>query len=507
MAKPIKKQRWSNIDVFGLIAGEGIWDSQSRNLLYVRRPFDTTLDMRDKVLRSNAYKAGVTKQGLINGLSNEFGYTPHNVTSKTHFRLTRDPMTSGALGVQDVIVEYRPVGYSGSWTSIFPQVWGSGYLQAKEEKRGFILWPFESFANISEYKNFNYSRDLEIMEDLDDRQEIRITYWISSVDSDNRRTLVRFTDLDNYMNPDDQRFRYRKPVDISLLNGVVAYNLNDIPSGLVDRYYDEEGIPLEPMYTIKSHIDKKFKHTWAQMSDNSVIWDVHRGYGSGQIGHFLDAAVAKNDLYCIRRAKVSGLFFSGYRGGVEELSNALYFSEFEDQDDSANSWYFKLYPGRFYLAGIPYYMFEDPVVSGLVFTNGVADIPSGLTRGMYTILAKSGYYENPCTTPDEYLSGFVYEDYWYPTGKNGDSEWGDIYRRRPRLVTSWGYDLKLELGQYAIDFLSGKIYCNCLESGATIIWDRQLVPSGRLIQYDLNPLNDEYLNLQKFFLYMSIKES
>ena len=150
-------------------------------------------------------------------------------------------------------------------------------------------------------------------------------------------------------------------------------------------------------------------------------------------------------------------------------------------------------------------MFENPSLSQLTFISGVADIPSGLTRGMYTILANSGYYDG-CTSPDPYLSGFVYEDYQYFTGEGADSLWSFIYRHRPFLNTNMGYDITLELGEYNIDFDSGKIYLNSTETNATLIWENNIVPSGRIIEYDVNPLNDSVLNLQKYFMYLANKE-
>ena len=74
MPKPIKRQRWSNIDVFGLLRGLGIWDSQYKTLQYVRRPFDTSLTVKDKILRLNDNQPSLTQQGLLNGLCNEFGF-------------------------------------------------------------------------------------------------------------------------------------------------------------------------------------------------------------------------------------------------------------------------------------------------------------------------------------------------------------------------------------------------------------------------------------------------
>lgn len=508
MAKPVKKQRWGQIDAFGLLNGISTWDPQYRTLRYVRRPYEDTLAVRDKIMRQHDYPGGVTKQGILNGLSNEFGYTPQNVIRRNIFGLTYDPVPSGAPFVQDIRVEFRERGAvaSGAWTELFPQVWNQDYASAVEAGNGFIVWQNEKYTNLSGYKNFLYSPILEIIEDLPDNQEIRVSYYVRQINDTGESELIRYTDMDDLDDPNDTRFLYRDKEEIEPLSGVIVYNLGDIPANLSGQYYESNGLPKELLYTIRDHIDKKFQHRWGQMTDASVIWDVHKGYGSGQIPHFLDAAVPKNENWCYGLMANSGLLFSGYQGGVDELSNALYFNEIVEASGDIQRWYFKVYPGEFYVDGIPYYLFENPQTTNVTLSGGITVIPSGLNRGMKAILAVSGYYGNGCTEQDPYLSGLVYEDHWYPTGENGDSIWSNIYRRRPHLTASMGYDLPLQLGEYALDFGSGLIRANVLESGAILIWDQIDTPSGRLIEYDINPLNDEMLNIQKFFLYLANKK-
>lgn len=517
MPKPIKKQRWSNIDAFGLIKGLGIWDPQYTKLQYVRRPFDSSLNIRDKIHRLNDNAPALTKQGLLNGLCNEFGYDPYNVTERKSFFLTYNPVPSGGVGVQDISVKYRQVGSSGAWLSINPQVWGEGYEEAKAKKEGFIVWPEANFSNVSGIKNFNYSRNLEILQELDDNQEIQVIYTVSYIDEDNERQLISFTDCDNLNDPNDQRFLYRNFETIDICSGITVYKLADIPENLQDKYFNEEGHATEQIYKIKQYFQKQYKFTWDVIKNNSSIWDLQEMYCSGEIPNFYDAWIPKNNNHCIFEAISGSLigyptFFSGYHGGVNYLSNSLYLADLVEMDTAAQEWYLKIYPGSFYIDGIPYRLFEDPVLTGIMFVSGVADLPSGLERGMYTILAREGYYTDEsgnfsgCVEADPYLSGFVFEDYQAPTGKNGDSEWSDIYRRRPNLTEALGYNIDLDLGEYKIDFDSRKIYLNSIWSSGTLVWDKALLTSGRVVQVDVNPLNQQFLNLQKFFLYLVNKE-
>ena len=505
MPKPIKRQQWNNIDVFGLVNGISTWDPQYRTLQYVRSPIDTNLSLRDRIFRKNNNQPGLSKQGLLNGLCNEFSYDPYNVTSANLFQLTNFPFPSGNIGTQDIWVEYRDVNSTGSWSSL-SQIWSEDYAEAKLSKDGFIVWQNEKYINISGVKNFNYSKTLEIMEDLPDNQELRISYYVKGTDQDNNLVLNKFTDMDNLVNPYDRYYVYKKPNEIDLLSGVTVYTLQDIPTGIYNRYYREDGFPLESLYTIRDHLKRKYQHTWNEIADASIIWDVHKHYGSGNIGHFYDASIPQNTSWCYSSGMTYTGYFFGFQGGIDSMSQALYLDKIIESGDAQN-WFFTLYPGRFYLEGTPFYLFENPSHENIVFISGQANIPSGLLRGSHVILALSGYYYEGCVAPDEYLSGFVYEDHSYPVGNNGDDVWSYIYRRRPFVPSGVGYTINLDLGEYNIDFENGKIYANVLDSGAEIIWENNLVPSGRVIQYDINPLNDDLLNLQKFFIYLVNKEN
>ena len=506
MPKPVKRQRWSNIDVFGLLNGISTWDPQYRTLLYIRNPIESTLDMRARIFRSHNNPADLTKQGLLNGISNEFGFDPYNVKPTSVFQLTNFPFPSGEIDVQDIWVEYRDVNSTGDWNSLYPQVWGQTYLENKENKKGFIVWQNEKYVNISGVKNFTYSNILEIMEDRPDNQELRISYWTNGLDENNTLVLNKFSDVDNLEDNYARYYVYRKPAEIDVTSGITVYTLNDIPTGLYYRYYDTSDVPVEQLYTIKEHINSKYKHTWGTMGDATVIWDVHKQYGSGNIPHFFDAAAPQNELYCQVFAKESGYYYSGFIGGIEDVSQALYFDQIVESGETYN-WYFTLYPGKFYIDGTPFYMFENPGISSLTFVGGQADIPSGLQRGAHVILAKSGYFEAPCTVGDEYVSGYIFEDHTYPVGEGGESVWSYIYRRKGFVPSGVGYDFELLLGEYNIDFQNGKINANLLDADATIIWENSLTPSGRLIEYDINPLNNSLFSQQKFFLYLATKEN
>lgn len=501
MAKPIKKQTWSNIDVFGLLNGKATWDDQYKSLRYVRKPFESAIDLKNRILDSHDYPSDVTKQGLINGLSVEFGLTPYSVEDKTIFTLNNQPIPSGNIGEQDVFGYYKNPGDT-SWSSMGPQVWADTYNVAKKNKQGFICWQNERHNNISGYKNYRYSTLVEVLQDgIEDKAQLKFEYYLYVSDYKNNRKLVKFTDMNNQEDPNDTRFTYRKGIENPSLSGnIVAYNLNDIPVSIKNQnYYDKStGIAKSFLYDLKSHMDKKFKHTWNEITNKSSIWDVHLNYGSGHIPHFYDAEAPQNGDSC-------SLSYSGLTGGVEELSYSLY-PESITESGSAQSWFLKLYPGRFYLNGIPYYYFENPKKEYLTFVDGEASIPSGLTRGMYTLMAKSGYYTSYCNRQrDEYLSN-VYQDYNYRVGEDEDKVWGNIYRHRPNLNSIMGYTLNLDMGEYAINWESGVIKSS-LPSGyedAVLVWDEILVPSGTHLLYDINPLNDTNLSLERFFLYLSL---
>jgi len=505
MPKPVKRQRWSNIDIFGLINGISTWDDQYRTLLYVRNPSESTLDIRSKIFRNHNNPADLTKQGLLNGLCNEFQLDPYNVQPLSVFQLTKFPSPSGEIDVQDIWVEYRDVNSTGDWNNIYPQVWGQTYLDNKQSKKGFIVWQNEKYINISGYKNFTYSNILEIMEDLPDNQELKISYYVKSVDDNNNLILNKFTDIDNLEDQYNKKFIYKRANEIDIASGITVYTLNDIPTGLYYTYYDLYGRPKEQLYTIKEHINSKYKHTWGTMSNATVIWDVHKQYGSGNIPHFYDVAAPQNEIYCHSFAKENGYYYSGFIGGIDNVSQSLYFDQIVESGEAYN-WFFTLYPGKFYLDGTSFYMFENPGYASITFTSGQAILPSGVQRGAHVIIAKSGYYEESCVEQDPFLSGYIYEDHTYPVGDGGESVWSYIYRRRGFMPSGVGYSVNLELGDYYIDFKNNLITANLLDDDATIIWENSLIPSGRIIAYDINPLNNTTFSQQNYFIYLATKE-
>jgi hypothetical protein len=122
------------------------------------------------------------------------------------------------------------------------------------------------------------------------------------------------------------------------------------------------------------------------------------------------------------------------------------------------SWYIRIFPGRFYIDGIPFYYFEKPQKANIKFINGVASLPAGLDRGMYTIMAVSGYYDGSTNNASGQYLDHVYEDYNYYVGIAGSICWSNIYRRRPNLKLGVPINISLQEGEYSIDFSNRKIY-------------------------------------------------
>jgi hypothetical protein len=508
--KPIKKQTWGSLDVFGLLNGLAVWDDQYKNLLYIRQPFETSLEAKNRILKEHDYPSDITKQGLVNAINTQFDLTPYNVTKKSIFELSYNPIPSGSPYIQDISGYYKTS--SGTWDNIGPQIWGKDYYTAKENKVGFIVWQRERFANISGYKNFDYSNIVEVFREFEDYTQLKFEYYVETVDSYNNKTLLRYTDMNNQKDENDTRFTYRiEKQNLDISTNAIVYNLNNIPSGLKNMYYDSNGHPTQLLYDLKNYIDNKYNHTWDKVTNNSCIWDVYKNYGSGQIPSFYDACVPENTYR-------SSIYYTGYIGGIDSLSYSLYQTSIEEISGVANYWYTKIYPGTFYVEGIPFYYFESPNISYLTLsklTTGdysglyYSAIPSTLTRGMYTILAKSGFYNTYyCNySRDSYLSG-VYEDCSYNVGIDGDKIWSDIYQRKAFLTENTGFKTELPMGRYMIDFDTNYIYARLPDGSGyqntQLIYDTALTPSGTYLCYDLNPLNDQNLNLEKFFIYLSL---
>ena len=504
MSKPVARQVWSNIDVFGLLNGMGIWDEQYKNLKYVRKPFDTGLGMRNAIYANHDDIPGIDKQGIINALSNEFGLTPYNVESKTIFELTYDPVPTGVIHTQDISGYYRNPGETG-WFPLTPQIWSDQHQTYKSSSAGFIVWQNERFNNVAGYKNFTYSNTVEVLEDLTDEVELKFIYYHKAVDEYNKEYLIQFTDMNNPSDSTDTRFTYRKPVTRPSLSGqVVIYTLDDIPEHIYSGYYYDADTTMAKdfLYAIRRKLDEKFKHKWKDIRDGTSIWDIHKHYGSGHIPSFWDA-VAPFPL----ALSPAGTYITNnelYKGGVEEFSDSLYMVEIvEEEDNGRNHWYPRVYPGRFYLNGIPYYLFQEPETSYIDFVDGEGTLPTGLLRGAHCILMSSGYYDETFNSIDTLVSGKIYEDHSYPLGENGQNLTQNIYRHRPYIVSSQGYNVPLEETEYQINFETGTIYASGISASTCLVYETALEPSGSIIYQDINPMNDSNITFDKYFLYLS----
>lgn len=501
MAKPTKNQIWSNIDVFALLNGISIWDEQYKNLKYIKRPFDEPLYIKNKILNQHDNPHNTNKQGLINALSNEFDIKPYNVISKNNFELSYQPQPSGSLNTQDIFVYFRPSGEL-NWYPLFPQLWSENINE--NTNYGFVVWQNDKYSNINNIKNFTYSNALHILESLDDNTEIKVVYYVIVKDEDNKNILVKYTDMNDPLNPYDKRFTYRSPNKYpDLTNNVICYTLNDIPLNIYSGFYFDGDKPKEFIYNIRDIVESKFKHKWIDVSDSTTIWDVN--YGSGHISQLYDADAPKTFLQSPFAAK-SLYFNSIYTGGVEEFSDSLYLKDIiEFSENNKIYWKPHIYPGKFYLNGVPYYLFENPQIEYITFNNNTAPIPSGLARTHYTILAESGYYNTYYNSPDYIISGLIFEDYSYPTGEDGNYLYTSIYRRVPNLITTMGINTKLDFSEYKIDFDNNIIHALNI-SNAMLIWDKVDQPSGVILNYDLNPINDSNITLDKYFLYLTTKD-
>ena len=288
-------------------------------------------------------------------------------------------------------------------------------------------------------------------------------------------------------NPNENRFIFRKRISNDASGSISVYNLNSIPSGLYDLYFDKNtGVGTDFLYKLSEYVNNKFKHRWGEFQDSSCIWDIHKYYGSGQVPCFYDA--------------YAPISMSGYVGGVESMTTSLYPLEVVETDYDNQIWNIKIYPGKFYVSGIPFYFFENPQKTTLTFFNGSCDIPSGLKRGMYTIMSHSGFYTG---IQDVNLNNHVYEDYIYPTGSSRDSV-SNVYRRRPNLNTSNSeINLSIASGEYYIDFNNNKIISSGIYT-ATLIWDETYIPSGYVVPFNINPLNLQSNIAGGYFIYLSI---
>lgn len=502
--KPKQIQKWSQADIFGLVNGISTWDSQYKQLQYVRSPGETILELRDKIFRMHDNPPGTDKQGLINGISNELNLTVYNTKHKSIFELTRIPVPVGSINTQDIFCYYKQPDET-DWT-LLTQVWSENYSYYDSIHDGFIVWEDSHYNIRTDIKNFNYSQVLEILRVLENNTQIKVIYYVESYDIDRNRQIYQFTDINNPSDKNDIKFTYNASETPNISGQVIAYTLNNIPDDLSSYYYNSDNSATELLYSIKDTVDSKFRHKWKDLKNNSSIWDVHKNYGSGHLPTFYDSTSPIINSNAIVSCYSDNDNSNYLTGGLEYIADSLYLKELQESYVSNTyHWYPILQPGKFYIDGIPFYLFQDESKEYLTFSNGQATLPTDVQRGTHVILAKSGFYDESCFTEEEadpVLSG-IYEDYSYPTGSNGSAAWGNIYHRKANLSTI-NQDLNLDYGDYTIDFDNSLIYGSGIID-AEIIYDNSLIPSGRLIEEDLNPMNDVNRTFRSYFMFLSLK--
>ena len=516
MARPIKKQNWTTLDAFGMLNGISTWDDNYQNLQYVKLPDETSLELRQKILNMHDRPiAGTSIQDTINGISNQLMLSGYDISTKHNFFLTRDAIPYGEISTQDVWVDYQPPNETG-WYSITPQWWSNtvytDYDTTSFQTSGFILWQNEYYRNETTEKRFNYSKNLQILSDLPDKSKLRVKYYIKSYDEQYNPELHLFTDIDNPYDPNATSFEYRSPYALTqaeLKTKVSAYTLADIPAGLSGLYFNSDGSPTEFIYNIRNYMDKNLRHRWKDITNKSTIWDVHRRYARGVIPSFYDTGFVIP----------SGEFWSNQTkydltGGVDHEYPSLYMSDIAIVNEgSYERWYPVLQPGTFYVAGVPYYLMNSPTYRTIPITGTSTVISSGEfpERGMYIIGYPSGFYSDL----DERI---LFEDYRYPVSIKYDFDTtvqeyisSTVYRHRPYLTSNKGLAITLADDEYAIDYETNTIHVDSAMIGnnVTLVWDENLIPSGKIVasEYtDLNPLNDENLENEKYFLFIGQTE-
>jgi len=526
MAKPVKKNRWTNVDAFALLNGISTWDKNYLNLKYVRIPGESNIELRQKIYNSHSNPAEDTSlQSLIRGLSNELNLTTYDIESKTTFDLIRTPFPSGDVGIQDIWLFYKPPG-SGEWYEIAPQLWGSGYYtdyEASEtQSSGFIVWE-ESYYKDSlgvTTKTSTYSTLLSVLPNpnlevpLVDKSLIKIIYNVRLYDKDNNSSTYLYTDMPNEYDVDDDRLIYRIPYVVQsgdYYNSVIAYHLDEVQSFASGLYYTSGGLPTGMLYKLRDIIDNNFQHKWKNVRDKQSIWDVHKDYSKGTIQSFYDIPTVVSPENSGEALDVEDLFTGGieYQDPVLNISD-IYISE----EDSVERWYPIMYPGKFYIGGQQYYLMENPQFSTIELLDSYSDIygtcgsgvlPSGIER-WYKIITH--FNSNPSG------ESFVFEDYNYkipyrqydPNDASGLYNFNTlIYRKRPYITAAMGYQLDLGSGEYNIDFDQSPpvIHVSGVHNTElNIVWDEVTVPSGRICSNDyadLNPLNGDNVDFSKYF--------
>lgn len=511
MSKPIKKQKWNNLDAFALLNNIATWDKDYINLKYVRLPDESNVQLRKKILDYRKNPAdGVDSQSLINGLSNELGLNPYNVIEKTTFDLTRFPFPSGEKETQDIYLYYQPPDDSG-WYEITPQLWNSGFYTDLDhtipQSSGFIVWEDSYYTETIETKKTNnYSSLLTVLTPLPDESRIKVKYNTKLYDENNNLTPKLFTDMSNPYDVNDDHFIYRIGSGIcssDFDDKVITYHLDNMSDYVSGMYYTDNGVATGKLYTLLNVIDNNYRHRWKDVKNNDSIWDVNEDYSKGTIPSFYDTS------FIIKQTE-DELSTDNFNGGIDYQDPVLTLKNIERQmDGSIEHWYPVLEPGYFYVDGVKYQLMENPLFYDVEIerasTIGLQDsglLPSGIQRWHKPILIRDSVIE----------SGYIHKAYNYPItysyfdstdGASGYLHWpSGIYRHRPYLTNDMGYDLELASGEYNIDYETNIMYCSGLPDNCKIIWDNINISSGCLctgIFTDLNPLNGENIQYSKYF--------
>jgi hypothetical protein len=506
--KPVKRQRWTNIDAFGLLNGISTWDNNYLNLKYVRIPDETNIQLRDKInrLRENPV-TGTTLQDVVNGLSNELLFNPYNTISRSSFVLSRSPWPSGNVDDEDIWVSYQPPSETG-WYDVFPQVWASGTIETPTS--GFIVWEDSYFKDpfSGTEKSHNYSKLLTIFDEMPDNSLLRVSYYVQSFDIENNENYRLFTDI-AYNKDDDLVFRLPYALTSGdLSDKIVAYNLDEIPEGLSGFYYNDGGSATSNLYKIRDIIDKNYRHKWKDIKNNDTIWDVHRDYSTGVIPSFYDTHVTVN---------TSGVF--NVTGGIEYQDPALYIERIDVQISGGYEyWYPVLSRGMFYCSGIPYTLMENVERSTVEFSGGSGTLPSGIERWHTVTMIDSGiidHYVNLSGTEVEYMMPMHNYTIPFRTNYNLDNSGyiisDNVYRKKAYITADMGLEVSIDDQEYMIDYDNSVVYASGIDGG-TMFWDNIDIPSGHVCtdsllanggSADLNPLNDTNVAYDKYFFVLT----
>jgi hypothetical protein len=501
MYKIQKKSFWNQLDAIALLNGISTWDDQYLNLKYTRLPGETNLDLRNKII--NTFEntvSGNTVQDIINGLSAELNLISYNVLEKRTFNLSNIPEPSGLKNEQDIWVSYQPVGDSG-WYDIVPQRWSDTVYVDKDtrttQSSGFIVWQNE-YHDVSQQtvKTHTYFGMLHILDNLPDQSSIKVTYHRRIYNQDGSYNIFPFTEIL------EDKFRYPEDITTSdLTNKIVAYSLNDIPSGLYDIYYT--GVhATSQLFAIRDDIIRQHDFRWAATKNRTNIWDIEKTSDRSVIPSFYDGNIVIPSGFIYKDFDNKSYLLTG---GLEHQSDSLYLEDIViETSGNIEYWYPVIHPGRFYVNGTPYLLMQNPTSTSFIPISITQTLSSFPQRGdsvllgnsnKYTVINNNQFFEAYNKTSINYPDQTVIETF----------QTSGVYRERPYLTADKGITITLNTDEFALDYDTNTVYLHSSLIGQdlTLIWD---TPFGSGVVYrspfaDLNPLNYDFID-EKYFLFL-----